>query len=45
MIYYSWSADIGDGLEDAVVHGDPPHVREAATKMAVNILMYVLTHP
>jgi hypothetical protein len=45
VIFYTWSSDIGDGLEDAHVHGDPPAVREAAARMAVNILMYALTHP
>lgn len=44
VIYYTWSSDIGDGLEDPAVHGDPPPVREAAARMAVNILMYALTH-
>lgn len=45
VLFYSYSSDIGDGLEDPDVHGDPPEVREAAAKMAVNILMYTLTHP
>ncbi len=45
VLFYTWSSDIGDGLEDPDVHGDPPDVREAALRMAVNILMYVLTHP
>jgi len=45
VIFYSYSSDIGDGLEDPGVHGDPPEVREAAVRMAVNILMYALTHP
>lgn len=45
VVFYSWSSDIGDGLEDAAVHGDPPDAREAAARMAVNILMYALTHP
>ncbi len=45
VIFYSYSSDIGDGLEDPGVHGDPPAVREAAIQMAVNILMYALTHP
>ena len=45
VIFYTWSADIGDGLEDSHVHNDPPQVREAAAQMAVNILMYALTHP
>jgi hypothetical protein len=45
VIYYSYSSDIGDGLEDPEVHGDPAATREAAARMAVNILMYALTHP
>ena len=45
VIYYTWSSDIGDGLEDPEVHGDPPPVREAAARMAVNFLMYALTRP
>lgn len=45
VLFYSFSADIGDGLEDPDVHGDPPAAREAATRMAVNILMYALTNP
>lgn len=45
VIYYTWSSDIGDGLEDPEVHGDPPPVREAAARMAVNVLMYALTRP
>ena len=45
VIFYTWSSDIGDGLEDAHVHNDPPEVREAAARMAVNVLMYALTHP
>jgi hypothetical protein len=45
VLFYSYSSDIGDGLEDPNVHGDPAEVREAAAKMAVNILMYALTHP
>ena len=45
VILYTWSADIGDGLEDPHVHGDSPEAREAAARMAVNILMYALTRP
>ncbi len=45
VIFYTWSSDIGDGLEDPHVHGDPPEVREAAARMAVNIMMFALTHP
>lgn len=45
VIYYAYSADIGDGLEDADVHpDDSPRVRELAAKMAVNIAVYALMH-
>jgi hypothetical protein len=43
VVFYAWSADIGDGLEAADVHNDPPDVREAAIRMAVNIAVYALT--
>lgn len=45
VIYYTWSSDIGDGLEDPDVHGDPAETREAAARMAVNVLTYALTRP
>ncbi|MFH1845890.1 MAG: DUF4159 domain-containing protein [bacterium] len=45
VIFYSYSSDIGDGLEDPGVHDDPPAAREAAIRMAVNVLMYTLTRP
>ena len=45
VIFYSWSSDIGDGLEDPGVHGDPADVRESAARMAVNVLTYALTRP
>jgi hypothetical protein len=42
VLFYTYETDIGDGLEDARVHGDPPEKRELAVEMAVNILMYAL---
>lgn len=42
-VFYTYEADIGDGLEDAQVHKDPPALREKALRMAVNILYYALT--
>jgi hypothetical protein len=45
VIFYSWSSDIGDGLEDPSVHGDPANLREAAMKMAINVCIYALTQP
>ncbi|MDD3641965.1 MAG: DUF4159 domain-containing protein [Candidatus Krumholzibacteria bacterium] len=43
VLFYTYESDIGDGLEDADVHGDPAEVRELAVQMAVNILYYALT--
>ncbi len=43
VLFYSYESDIGDGLEDPQVHGDPPAKREAAMRMAVNVLMYAIT--
>lgn len=44
VVFYSFNTDIGDGLEDAEVHHDPAETRDAAMKMAVNVVAYVLTH-
>jgi hypothetical protein len=45
VVFYTYSCDIGDGLEDPTVHPeDTPAVREQAARMAVNIAVYVLTH-
>jgi Domain of unknown function (DUF4159) len=44
-VFYTWSSDIGDGLEDAAVHNDPPQAREAAMKMAINVCVFALTQP
>lgn len=44
VLYYAYSSDIGDGLEDADVHGDPAAAREQAARMATNIVVYALTH-
>ena len=42
-VFYSFSSDIGDGLEDPAVHGDRAAVREAAMRMAINICYFALT--
>jgi hypothetical protein len=44
VVFYTHEADIGDGLEDAEIHGDPPEKREQAMKMAINVAIYALTH-
>jgi hypothetical protein len=37
VLFYTYSADIGDGMEDPAVHNDGPELHEAALKMGVNI--------
>ena len=45
VVFYGYSSDIGDGLEDSGVHpNDTPEVRELAAKMAINIAIYALTN-
>jgi len=41
-LFYSFESDLGDGWEDATVHGDPVEVREAALRMGVNLFSYAL---
>lgn len=42
-VFYSYESDLGDGWEDADVHGDPPEIREAALRMGVNLFTYAVT--
>jgi hypothetical protein len=44
VVFYSFDTDLGDGLEDEEVHHDPPEKREAAMRMGLNLVHYVLTH-
>jgi hypothetical protein len=44
VVLYSHDTDLGDGLEDEEVHHDPPEKREAALRMALNIVHFALTH-
>jgi len=44
VVYYTFNTNISDGWADPEVHGDPPHIREAALKMGVNIVVWALTH-
>lgn len=41
-LYYSYQSDLGDGWEDASVHGDPDEIRESAIRMGVNLFLYAL---
>lgn len=44
MVFFAYESDIGDGWEDPQVHNDPPEKREAALKMGVNIITWVLSN-
>jgi hypothetical protein len=44
VVLYTYQSDIGDGLEDSDVHNDPAPIREAAAKMALNIVWYAMSH-
>lgn len=44
IVYYTVETNLADGWADAQAHGDPPQRREAALKMGVNILVWVLSH-
>jgi len=43
ILLYTYESDLGDGWEDASVHGNPWPVRENALKMGVNIIYYALS--
>lgn len=40
VVFYSYSSDIGDGMEDLEVHNDGPILHELALKMGVNIVVW-----
>ena len=42
-VYYSYSADLGNGWEDVEVHKDPPELHEQALRMGVNLFVYAVT--
>jgi hypothetical protein len=44
VVFYSFNTDLGDGWEDAAVHGDPEAVRRRALEMGANVLFYSMTH-
>ena len=43
VCYYSYESDLGDGWEDADVHGDPAEVRRRALEMGANLVQYAYT--
>jgi hypothetical protein len=42
VLFYSHETDLGDGWEDPEVHRDPPEIREAALRLGVNLVAYVV---
>jgi hypothetical protein len=40
VLFYSYSSDIGDGMEDLEVHHDGEQLHEAALRMGINILAW-----
>lgn len=43
-VLYTFDTDIGNGIEDAGIHPDPPEKREAAMRFAINLATYVVTN-
>jgi hypothetical protein len=44
VVFYTYECDIGDGLESEGVHPeDSPEKREAALRMATNIVLFALS--
>lgn len=42
-LYYTYSADLGNGWEDVGTYPDPPALHEAALRMGVNLYAYAVT--
>jgi len=43
VVFYTFECDLGDGWEDASVHGDSEATRTKALQMGANILQYAFT--
>lgn len=42
VVFYSYQSDLGDGWENADVHGDPEAIREQALRMGVNLFAFAV---
>lgn len=42
-VYYTFSADLGNGWEDVGTYADPPALHEKALRMGVNLFVYATT--
>jgi hypothetical protein len=43
VLFYAFSTDIIDGWDPPGTHGNPEHLREAAYRMGVNLLVHAMT--
>ncbi len=43
VVFYSYETDLGNGWEDAEVHGNPPEKHEEALRMGVNLFVFALS--
>jgi hypothetical protein len=43
VVFYSFDTDLGDGLEDPEIHNDSAEKRDAALRMALNIVHFSLS--
>lgn len=43
VVFYSYESDLGNGWEDAEVHGNAEAVREEALRMGLNLFLYSLS--
>lgn len=41
VLYYTYETDLGNGWEDAIVHGNSEEIRLKALRMGANIIQYV----
>jgi Domain of unknown function (DUF4159) len=44
VVLYTFDTDIGNGIENAGIHPDPPEKRQAAMRFAINLATYVVTN-
>lgn len=42
-VYYTYSADLGNGWEDVGTYSDPPAMHEQALQMGINLFTYAVT--
>ena len=42
-VYYTYSADLGNGWEDLGTYSDPPAAHEQALRMGINLFTYAAT--